>query len=374
MNVACYQTAIGLSQKPCGCFDAPTGYNTSDSGLYLDELEPLNAIGGYDDCSGTSIWTMMSRAKTQGINAFLADTDALMKQHGQMRRNNFKGNVGESYNRDAVSTTYTYAGIRIRCARVKSGVLRIKKMGTCFNATGTVAVTIYNNRNEVVSGPHTLDTTAGQKDETTLGTAIDLPLYDPYSLTTDYFIVYEIDQANLPRKNRLHCGCGGKKTPFSLLYNHYDDENPRYTGDISWANWLMVAGWQGDTLTDFDETTYYENAHLFGLFLNCEIYCNPSAILCDGDGLDFESDPLAKSAAWAIRYRSASFMAQQVLLSTALNRPQQVNRDALTAARKEWDARYNEMVQFIAQNANYDDSDCIGCRPAAGMRVRAVLT
>ena len=374
MNVACYQTAIGLSQKECGCFDAPAAYNTSDSGLFLDELEPLNALGGYDDCSGTSIWAMMDRAKTQGIHAFLSDTDALMKQHGKLKRETFKGIIGETYHRETVSTSATYAGMRIRCARVKSGVLRIKKIGTIFSATGTVAVTIYNNRNEVVAVPVTLDTTAGTKDETTLNTVIDLPLFDPYSATTDYFLVYSINQSNLPRRNRINCGCGGLKTPFSLLYNHYDDQNPRYTGGNSWANWMMVAGWEGDTITDFDEATTFNSNHNYGLFLNCEIYCNPSAVLCDGDGLDFDSDPLAKSAAWAIRYRAASIMAQQVLLSTALNRSQQVNREALGNARKEWDMRYNEMVQFIAQNANYNDSDCVACRPVAGMKVQSILT
>ena len=67
-------------------------------------------------------------------------------------------------------------------------------------------------------------------------------------------------------------------------------------------------------------------------------------------------------------------MAQQVLLSTALNRSQQVNREALGNARKEWDMRYNEMVKFIAQNANYNDSDCVACRPVAGMKVQSILT
>jgi hypothetical protein len=63
-----------------------------------------------------------------------------------------------------------------------------------------------------------------------------------------------------------------------------------------------------------------------------------------------------------------------MMLSTKLNRSQMVNRDALTAARREWDARYNETVQYIAQNANLTLSDCVECKPAAGIKVRSVIS
>jgi hypothetical protein len=371
-NETCYATAIGLSQSPCNCAGAPDDYNLSDSGLYLDELEPLSSAGGYDDCSDGSIWDIMSRSRDEAIRAFIADTDALMigGQGVRLKRHPFKGVVGEGYSKEEVTGLSTYAGVRLHCARVRSGTLKIRKIGTCFSETGTIAVTVYNNRNAIVGGPYTVNTTAGSTVLTTLATPLELPLLDPYSGSTEYFLVYDTTGVT-PRRNKIHCGCGGFKVHFNAQAPYCEAPQDHWRNDKAWANWMMVGGWDGDTLTDFDDTTSGAGSYLNGLFIEGEIYCSVSEVLCES-ALDFNSDPLAMSSAFAIRWRAGSIMAQKMMLSTKLNRSQMVNRDALTAARREWDARYNETVQYIAQNANLTLSDCVECKPAAGIKVRSV--
>ena len=47
-DTTCYIKAVGLASCACPCAadTAPTGWNDSDSGLYVADLAPLDALSG----------------------------------------------------------------------------------------------------------------------------------------------------------------------------------------------------------------------------------------------------------------------------------------------------------------------------------------
>jgi hypothetical protein len=368
--MACYDDIIGLSRTTCPCADPkPTGYNTSKSGLFLDELEPLNALDGWSECAEGSVWDLLARAREESVHAFIADSNALLLRSHKWRREPWAGTIGEATGRDVLTTGNIYAGLRIQCAPVRSGTLRIRAIGALFTATGTVQVKIYNGINQLLATID-LNTVAGSHTVNTLPTPIELPLSIPYSPATEYFLTYTVNPANLPKTNNVSCGCGGFNPVFST-------ERPVWTGSYSgsqgWANWMQVGGWEGDTLTDFDQAPAYAAGRLNGLTLDIQTVCDVSQVLCH-DELDYLNNPLAMSMAFAVRYKAAERMADRLLLSTNLNRAQMVNREALTDARREWISKYNEHVAYIASHADVAGNDCLTCKSAFNMSMTHILT
>lgn len=370
MNQACYDNIIGLSRTECSCFDTgkPEGFNTSNSGLYLDELQPLNQVADLTDCSNTDVWTVLSRAREQAINTFIADSSALMLRYYNASRQAWQGQIGESVGRDTLTIATTYAGVRIKCASIKSGKLKIRNIRTLFANTGTVTLTIYDNLNRTVCDPISLDTTANAL-KANAQTSLELPLQQSDNPETEYFLVFEVG-SNQVKNNKISCGCGSWKAKWS-------SENPYYlTGNAApssygWGNWIMVSGWKGDTLTDFDNVTTGATQYMNGLALDISVYCDVTEVLCR-DSIAFTGeDPLALSIAYAIWYKAGEFTIGRLLNTTILTRANVINRDLLPDLAQEWQAKYNEHIHYIVQNAPIQHTGCLACKPK--MQTKAVL-
>lgn len=371
---SCYDNIIGLSRTECPCHDPkPAQYNVSQSGLYLDELEPLNSLDGFDNCEAGSVWDAMDKARSEAVKKFMADSNALLMRNFKLRREPWTGSIGEAAARDWLESSYNYAGIRINCAPVRSGILKIKGIGTLFQTAGSRTAWIYNNLNQLIA---TLTLNTGSGLHTANVQDIELPVLQKNTTQTEYFIVYEVDPANKAKLNKIHCGCGGFKPRFDVHSPYWNLTNK--TGANAWGNWVMVAGWQGNTLTDFYQCDTCQSCavsgeYLNGLTLDIEIGCNLGENFCKGQ-LDFNTDPLALSIAYAIRYAAAVGLAERLMLSGTLNRANLINREALQAARAEWNSRYIEAVRYIAENPDISRTDCLDCKSAFSMRVGAILS
>lgn len=359
--MACYDNIIGLARADCPCVDvAPaSGYNTSTSGLFISDIEPINALSGYGECGEASIWTILSKARDEAIRVFKADTNALLSQYFSPRRQRFSGQIGQGSGRDTFTTTKTYAGVRIACNPMRGGTLKITAIGTLFSGAGTLEVSVYNSLNEQVGDTVEVDTIAGFKLNT-LATAIELPLYVDFDDKHEYFLVYSHSPSNPAKVNSLSCGCGGRLSPY------YDTSRPvwgkTYGGPDSWANWIMVGGWNGDTLTDFDKCEGQTGTELNGLALQVELGCDISQVLCSGT-LDFTNDPMAMSMAYAVLWKAADIMASKLLMSTDLTRANVINRESWKDARREWGEKYLGAIRYISeQAATGAQNDCLTCR------------
>lgn len=357
--MACYDNIIGLSRADCPCIEAAPadGYNTSTSGLYLTDLEPLDNLTGYSECGVSSIWNVLSNVRDEAVRVFKADTNALLAQYFAPRRERFIGQIGEATGRDVYSTDKTYSGVRLACNPMRGGTMKIKAIGTLFSGAGTLSISVYNSLNVRVVAPFNV-TVANGWTLNTLATEIELPLYVDFDSRHEYFLVYTFDADNPAKLNSLSCGCGG-------FLPYYNRDNPMwyntYGGNKAWANWLMVGGWSGDTLTDFDQCNAVTETRMNGLALQVELGCDVSQILCNGT-LDFTNDLLAMSAAYAILWKAGDLMAAKLLMTTDLNRQNVINRDVLKDARKEWQAKYVDATRYISEQAAIGQNDCLTCR------------
>lgn len=370
--MACYDNIIGLSRNTCQCVPAaPENYNTSLSGLYLDELPLLDSLSGYEKCGVGTVWDMLSRARASAVSTFISDTNSLLMSRYSTRMPRFSGDIGEGAAKTKLTTSSQYAGARIATRGTRGATMKITKIGTLFSAVGSVTLKIFNSLNEQVGDDIELETKNGFMLNA-LATPISLPMYIPFAPTQEYFLVFEYNDANKPGLNTIDCRCGHLgETPW------YNTANPHWGRKFSeargWARWVMVGGWSGDTLTEFDQCDTSTRLELNGLTFSVEIGCDLSQVLCK-ETLDFNNDPLALTMAYAIRYQSGVQMASSLLTSTELLRANTINRDALKAMRSEWQDKYVEYCTSIADNAAIGQNDCLACKDEYGMRTETILS
>jgi len=369
----CLDGVLGLANCECPCLTdtAPADYNDSTSGLYLTDLVPMNLVDGADRCTDPgNPWNMLDRARTQGANMVLADVRAGIMKRNQTARPNYTGMIGEKTARAVRNLSTTYAGVRISAPRIKGGYMRVTRIGGIFDATGSVSVRIYDRFNQTHGAAVVIATTAGAYASTACD--ITLPLWCDGAEWPEYWAVYTVNQSNLPRENRIYCPtCSKNALPtFSLLAPYY---GKKWGGPQGWANWVMVGGWGGDSLTEFDieaETNDASN-YMNGLTVTGEFYCDSLSSICL-DGLDF-TDPVALSLAHAYRYASAITLAQMLIRSPEVMRNAMVAKEVLAVDLKEWWTDYQKNVEYVAYNAPVKNSDCIYCKPTFSMSVQSKL-
>lgn len=371
MNTDCYKFAVGLSRADCPCREdgAPDEFSRSDSGIFIDQIIPFGQLEGLADCaSPTNPWKQIERAREEAILAFIADSNSLLIRKNRLKREPFRGGLGEATGREVLSLTKQYAGVRFACAPVRSGVLNVSKIGCVMDQSGTFDLLIFDNLNRQVGDPITMTAIAGRHTQTVVNRV--LPLYDPFAKPLEYFFVYDLWESGLPRATKAHCGCGGFDPQFNIAAPYF---NPGNKGAKAWANWAMIGGWTGDALDEFDNcpatTTQITNGLTFEISMNC----SPSETLCSGE-LDFKANPLAAAIAYAIQFKAADILADKLLIDTNLNRQTLINRDAMTAARNEHRAKYMEHVTYITDQADVRAGDCLECKSVLDMKIAGILS
>lgn len=366
--MACYDNIVGLSQIECPCVaDGPEGFNTSDSGLYIDNYDFVKMLSGFDSCDTGSAWDVLTRARTNAVKMFVADVKGgLLARFGQ-RVQSFSGTIGQASGRTTINTSASYVGVRIMPNPIRGGSIKITKIGTIFPAgttAGTVTVTVYNSLNAVMA-TRTVDKGSGHV-VTTLTEPITLPTFTDYSEKHDYYAVYPHNNAAPAIDNMVTCGCGGVKHLFTPNVKSWNMRNTNRA--TSWDNWLMVAGWQGSDLTRFDEDDSYTSEKSNGLTMQIECGCDVSGILCNGS-IDYNTDPSAMSKAYAVYYASVINVIDAIMRSDKLIRSGMINRDQLKLDKTEARTRYDESVRYVIDNASLNNNDCLTCKETSGMRV-----
>lgn len=354
----CYDYIIGLSRTECDCHDPKTGYeldyDTSFSGLYLDEVHPLNNLIGLENCDNQDIWRIMALARERAVTTFVADTNALISKNYKLRYRPYTGVIGRIRHNKDLNLGSTYAGVIFRCNPIKSGVMVINAIGTLFNFTGTVDVTIYDNLNNN-HGTYTLNATTDTFVVNTIA-SLTLPLFSDYVDTLEYYFIYTLG-ANQPRNNDLSCNCHSFKPYYNLQSPYYTKAKPKEYG---WANYVMVGGVECDSL-DFMNLDLSGGKYMNGLTMGVEFRCKVGEALCK-DELDFIGDPIAGAIAHAVLYRASYHLADAIITTGEINRQSLMNREQLVAYQMEWVTKYDEMKTYIVENLDVTKSDCIECR------------
>ncbi len=370
MDISCYNNIIGLSSSGCGCYatERPEDYNTSLSGLFITDLELLKQIKNLEDCENTTVWDILVNCRNNAIRSFISDTNALLMQNFSLERQPFYGGIGQNKSRDLRSINELYAGIRIDCARINSGVMVINEIGTIFGESGTITLQIYNNLNQKIGSDIILTTESDKASVHILKSPIELPLFSKHG-KLEYYFVYLV--SNSPKANLINCNCGQFKPVFNSESPYY---TRRHVGPNAWANFIMVGGFETDSLTEFDhDMPINASSYMNGLFLTLELKCKVQEALCQGS-LDFEGNPLAISMAYAVLYKAAELIADAILKSGDPDVQTLVNAEALADARDEWIGKYNEMTTYIASNVSVQTSDCLCEKNVFGLTSKGVFS
>lgn len=370
--MACLDNIIGIARNACGCQpDLPEDYELSSSGYYLADIQPFGSMGFSDCTCDETLWAQMGRVRETAVSIFQKDITGAMLSRYQPTRGQYNGTLGEAVNRGALTVSNPYAGVRLAFDRVPGGFIRINRVGGIFTASGSVSIRCFNSLNQEVAPAVTLTTVAGS--HATAAATWVLPLDIPYSETVEYFFVYAVNQSNLPRSNRLDCGCGGFKPYFNTQRPMWT--TARHAGSRAWANWLMLSGWTGDDLTSFSDCSDTgDTSQLYGLTLDVSLYCSIADLICGGlSTMDFDTNQVAQASAYAVLLKASELMANEVLRGPKLSRATQVDREGLIAERAKWSADYQTSVDWIAKNYDLSQTGCLKCDNRTAPQVRTIF-
>jgi hypothetical protein len=233
---------------------------------------------------------------------------------------------------------------------IKSGYIKIKKIGLLLNSTQAITLFIYD-RNGTLLHTLNLNSTANQHTINTI-TPITLPLHDPYLDYMQYTFAYQVN--GFQPKNNGVVGCSTcQKTTFGWFdWSHHSK--------LPWHQWVNVGGFTSNGLPDFDSTASGTQT-LNGLTFEVELGCLVNEVFCK-DALDYEGNTLAQAMAIAIQKLSAALFVDKILTSQNLNRAIMIDREQLAKSATEWRATYAEMIEYIVSNVNIESNDCFECR------------
>ena len=366
----CYDYIIGLSRTECTCWD-PKGdheldFNTSYSGLYIDEVEPLRVLASLEKCE-QDVWEAMSQARENAIKIFVSDASRELLKWNELRVQPYTGVIGRRRNTQDMGITKTYAGVHIICKKIVGGQLTIKKIYTAFNFTGMVTVSVEDNLGNNW-GSYVLNTTEDTWVENDI-TDLELPLWSDLVDNVEYFLYYTLG-ANQPRNNEICSNC-----PAGLRFS---TNRPYYlwghTDPYRWAESIMVGGFTTSDVSRFDDVTYDYGGNNFlnGLNLEVDIDCDFGLTLCK-DSMNFMSDPLAIATAEAVLFKAAEILADHIIASPSMSYAKLINRELLAKEQVLWIEKYKERITYIGENTDIRKTDCLKCKDRLPIRKGTIL-
>lgn len=344
----CLDNIIGLSETECECFDPkPAGYNTSASGIWLDQLEGFNlkVAAGADDCASGGLWERMDRAVRNAKVDLRKDLLGCIGKEYKPRAEFFKGQLGEATFKNPLTLPNSYAGIKVSPFQIKGGVIVLKRIGILINAAVPVTVKVFSTENggtEIASYTTPVAVTANQLTWLSITpNPLELPMWN-YSHRVDYYVLLILNNAVFkPNNNKKDCGCGGVQRPY--------------------LNWLDFAGTTGNDVTNL--STFQTTKEINGLVLDVEVKCQVSDLICDNERpLDFENDSFAQYLAYAVRFKAAERLYRELISTDQINRYSMMGGELHNTLIGSWGAAYLDCVQYLCSIINVDNNDCLVCR------------
>jgi hypothetical protein len=368
----CYGNIIGISRNPCSCDTIPSYANTSDSGLWLDELLNREMFNAAQSCYTGDIWTLAQKSIHNGLQDTITHLMGCIQGQTKLRRKQFSGMIGDMKKQDAyIDALNTYHGLKMAVADVQAGYLKIKRIGAYFNQTGTLDIDIYNGYDDSIIQTETVNTVADRLEWTTLSTPLILDLNNEYgSGFQEYFFLYQPSGGLKPRNIKIKCPtCGGIYTPtYNLQYPQFNQLGDK--GNFLWSNWAMAAGTKGNSLSTKD--TWGSLNETQGLMLDMEFGCDVRKTICNGT-LDYTQNPWSMALAAAVQYRSAVHLLRGIDMTPNINYESllngEVRADLIKEYTKLWERHVFEyLCPQISSEENINQlSDCLTCDDQYGM-------
>ena len=340
MSLDCLSGLVGLSQRDCSCVSGgqPSGWNDSSTGYYLDDREygfPIKeALDANLDCGESTIWDMLSDARTQGIRDVKNDLLQSLHVVREDRVINWRGVIGKTDNVGSYISGNTKVGIQLRpLIRMKDAYFVVKALWININATKSVTVGIASNDGTFSATTDTASCTANTWTKHTFSSAVSLPLYSIAKQDLRYNIYYEPDGAT-SRQSRLWC-CGG-----AAWKQHFE------------AGGFSLASLPGDDVLPTLQESY-------GLAIEGYFTCNRLDWICDLEEMDniHVRDLIGRLIQW----KSAIHLITTVLRSDKVNKYTLLSQEGLLRQRNSLRSEYQNAILWVAQNLPAGVTSCWGC-------------
>lgn len=343
-NLECLNGIIGVTKDFCQClhgqisqedFDA---LKESKSGLYLDNVEGglfLRNVPQLDKCK--SFLDIQVQAIDTAKKFFFADILAELNLKYQVRKTNFVGEIGK------VSYTSTMqTNKRLQFLKLKTnndGVVQIDRLRVFLNMDTTTKVWILQVEEGKSDGQIIYENEIVQTQSNYLSIEFPEPLKLPLNIggkKQNYFVIWERLGEVQPRDIKVSCGCSG--------------------GD-GFADFLFVTGGEADNFSDVPNALNDVFTH--GISIDVQIKCETGSVICKEYS---ENDAIANVTAFAILYKSAELVIENVMNSSEVNRFTMLSREHLWGKRSHFKSEYEKRVRYLAENIDVASSDCFFCR------------
>jgi hypothetical protein len=356
---SCFTNIIGLSETDCNCFNSgkPIDANVSLSGLMLDQLEGLNLrmASSAENCEG-SLWELMDKARRNAIYQFKGDILAELQKKYVLKRPPFLGAIGKTGYRNSLTINSTYAGASIFCAPMRGGTFRLKRIGSCFEATGTFTLTLYNNLQDAALQSWTINTTANQVNWNTI-TTVDLPMADEGGASIQYYFIYSLADSGRPKDNSAACGGCGER-------HYWNISNPKFTpAKNKWSEYVMFSGTNGNHVSNNVQRDSLScgSSYSNGLIFDAEFLCDFTGLICSTI-TDFDNNPTAIVVAGSIRYLAGAFLIDYILASGNIDYFTMSDGERLIKKKDTYLKEYlYRVTEALPQSINIDVNDCLVC-------------
>ena len=349
----CFSEIVGFSRKEnlCVSEDWDASYADSASGLFVDEL-PGMPQGFIDSLGGNyTIWEKMTNSLENAIGTFKIDVLGEILKYFEPVRRKYKGDIGNKSFTTTPASCGAYNGLRMY-SDVIGGSYILRGVSLILNVTETVTLEIYDEYDFL----HTivLQSQAGRPKYNAI-TPIELPLQG------NYYFLYTT--SGLPYNNKLTCNCGSLKWCFDTCHPCY---GPSRDG---WREWAMIGGVCGDALVNRDDwNTSREGA---GMILHGDFTCDIFGTLCS-EHSDWTTE-IGFAIANAIWYKTGEYLATYIMDTEEVTRKTLLGVEQWNANRAFYNARYVTMINFIAENFEAEENECLRCRPPLGITKRVQM-
>ena len=339
----CLLNIVGFFRElpPC-LIDNGHEHTESRSSLYLSELKGMD-LASFDtayDCEG--LIELMENVRLNAIQSLKSDLAVEMGKYVVRRYDSWSGEIGKSNFAGVVPEGKSFKGIKL-FSNVRGGTMAIDGFTLMLSETEEVTLSIYKVEDNVFEELEQI-TVFSEKNK---AVKYFLPEKIELDLNGEYYLVYE--SASNPLKTKFGC-CG-----FS---QRYSNRAPHFGNSKSegWSRWLVASGVSGDGIDSLRERN-----NPMGLSLSATLTCNGLSILCN-EAMDFANDVVPLSIAHALRYKMGEFLLDAIADRGAVNRYTLLTIETLNANRAYYLERYAGILEYVAQELNYFDTDCWNCK------------
>lgn len=363
----CYQNIIGITLDPCECVDdslIPADYNVSKSGIYFDQLDGIDLVTLNNLGLCNEIWTSIQLWIARAITTMKSDAMKEIMKKNQQLHYNYSGQIGSLRKDNYNSITANYAGVKMFCAPIRDGYMKINRIGIILNDTQNVQLSIYDSISDTALDTVTLTSVAGQVSWTTVNKTY--PLWNDEINNIEYSFLYDPTGLQIAN-NKAIKDCSANTWCF-------DRSNPCFARVTEtkdrWRHWVMAGGVQGDNINDREDWGGFISTN--GLVFDVQFYCNSFNTLCNDKFTDFAADPVDEAQAKAVWYKSGEFAMRATLASKELNIQTMTNQEAMVNYIQYYLQEYQKQITFIGQNIDVARSGCLACRDSYGYKKRTI--